>query len=960
MFMQQNEAIKPNLFIDKLQKNKLNKKIIAFAIIGIIAAVVIVLIVSSITYVVKHPGFGDSINETGLVDKPEHFVNDTITVVNQTGNQTITSTGSSTSGGSSGGGSGGSSGGGESGCSPSLNCNYYYDLGECGGGLSDGCSNVLECLSCLDGEVCVNGSCVAEEVSWDDYISYWKFDGDADDETGVNNGTIVGDAQFVVDAEKGWVLSLDGDGDWVDLGNDASLDLSNATNFTMSFWIYAENTEGYIYEKRNNNKIIRLSYRLGGWQFLFYDGTRHYHAQIYDAFPTGKWIHLAIAYDALTADAQLYKDGDWGNEILNIGDFQNPGNWIIGSSGEGTGGYFNGTIDDMMMFNRSLSADEILKIYNTQKYKTCSRYTDFDGCISNPYNFSLGCEWDGANCSVAVDTWYVRPLLVKYGDGDGSSYDNAWNNIQNIVWGAEGVNAGDDLYICGKPVFNKTIDRYNGKTFIQASGAEGSPITIRMDCPGDEGFMWGIHKDNVRGEPVWNGPDANGVYWTSGLAYGTPGVEFNGVDYVQLDKESSPIWEGHLGAIYTLDEITYVKTTDGSDPTGKIYSRGSGYEFDLGGNDYIRFYKCNFFGAKILDIEKSASHITFDDCVMKYYDVDGISIYEGNDFWTVRNSDLSYMGNGIYTHTPGEIYNLFVENNKFRNIGVIHGFTHKDGHAIGAQNANNFVIQNNTIWNTGAAIEFWSGNYDMQNNTVRYNFIKDSYVRTTGGGGITIAGHTALGKRHSYYIYGNIILNPGLNSTEDWQGGGIKVNIRGDANLHIYNNIIYNESGSHTDGRGAIRVYNDGTYFLKNVFIYNNIIYEPNYRYVYLHGAAPYEDVYVDNNIYYPALEGDPALIYLADNIEHDNNSLYVNPMFVSLDPQTKKDFRLQSNSSAIDAGVDVGLPYLGLAPDIGAYEYEEGSLPTQSTSLFSGILNWFKGFLTGNTIKEITGRFIG
>ena len=46
----------------------------------------------------------------------------------------------------------------------------------------------------------------------------------------------------------------------------------------------------------------------------------------------------------------------------------------------------------------------------------------------------------------------------------------------------------------------------------------------------------------------------------------------------------------------------------------------------------------------------------------------------------------------------------------------------------------------------------------------------------------------------------------------------------------------------------------------------------------------------------------------------------------ISMDPQfvdpTVPDVHLRSNSPCIDAGTDVGLPYLGLAPDMGAFEF--------------------------------------
>ena len=41
----------------------------------------------------------------------------------------------------------------------------------------------------------------------------------------------------------------------------------------------------------------------------------------------------------------------------------------------------------------------------------------------------------------------------------------------------------------------------------------------------------------------------------------------------------------------------------------------------------------------------------------------------------------------------------------------------------------------------------------------------------------------------------------------------------------------------------------------------------------------------------------------------------------IKKDPKLNKDFRLNAGSPAIDAGFDVGLPYYGSAPDIGAFE---------------------------------------
>lgn len=54
-------------------------------------------------------------------------------------------------------------------------------------------------------------------------------------------------------------------------------------------------------------------------------------------------------------------------------------------------------------------------------------------------------------------------------------------------------------------------------------------------------------------------------------------------------------------------------------------------------------------------------------------------------------------------------------------------------------------------------------------------------------------------------------------------------------------------------------------------------------------------------------------------------------PMFVSAAPSQASDFALAPGSPAIDAGVDVGLPYYGSAPDLGAIETIPAGVETAS-----------------------------
>ena len=59
-------------------------------------------------------------------------------------------------------------------------------------------------------------------------------------------------------------------------------------------------------------------------------------------------------------------------------------------------------------------------------------------------------------------------------------------------------------------------------------------------------------------------------------------------------------------------------------------------------------------------------------------------------------------------------------------------------------------------------------------------------------------------------------------------------------------------------------------------------------------------------------------------------DTISVDPLFIA----APDDYRLDRESPLIDAGIDVGLPYEGAAPDIGAYEFNDLTLPERVDQL--------------------------
>lgn len=557
----------------------------------------------------------------------------------------------------------------------------------------------------------------------------------------------------------------------------------------------------------------------------------------------------------------------------------------------------------------------------------------------------------------AAEDWYVRknvytgnivgdytPETVPgtYGSENGSSYANAWNGIRNIVWGENGVSAGDNLYVCGTHILTTSVGGYYpqyGLEYIRESGySDAYPITIRMDCPDDAGALWGVWLDN-RSAVTWSGPDANGVYSSTNLTSG--GVaEMIGGNLTWLHSTTSMTWSGYTGTINSGEATTYVKMSDGSNPTGKIYSAGWGFRFNLGRSSYVKFYSANLFGtgpeAEFITTTLSTipppQHITIDTSNIRYTQV-CVGLFKGYDYWTVKNSDLSYCANGIYAFFTNSLgadnfgaNYLTVDNNKIHDIGG-DDFYDPDEHGIGIQGGQGDVIQNNEIYNTGGtAIEFWTGWQPMKDMIVRHNFIHDIYVKaSTASCGIVVSGdndESVEGLRTGYYIYGNIILNTGIGATDpSWEGCGFGASNKDQQ--YIFNNSFYGTirgMSANVVGTGEVRSQ-----------FFNNLDAVVSSLLVQIQSPTTMANLLLDYNIYYSVANfADSFSVYPETTRDAHSIATVSSLRLTSESPAVASDFYPLWNSPVIDAGIATsslvsdyaGNPIYG-RPDMGAYEYQ-------------------------------------
>jgi concanavalin A-like lectin/glucanase superfamily protein len=224
----------------------------------------------------------------------------------------------------------------------------------------------------------------ASELPTNALVSYWPAEGSAKDSVGSNDGTLLNGASFAPGI-SGQAFSLDGKDDYVLVPNSPSLNFG-VQNFSLTLWIKTRFSRGGVgtdfliskgsfgtffnYTLQYNSNIDSLA--------LFSVGAASGQGEEYvSAGPKlgdGKWHHIVGVREG--TEIRLYIDcalaarsGCFGCQIINS---TGPWNVVIGGrESPGNDPYFQGEIDEVAIYDRALSQEEIVKIYRSTASKAC-------------------------------------------------------------------------------------------------------------------------------------------------------------------------------------------------------------------------------------------------------------------------------------------------------------------------------------------------------------------------------------------------------------------------------------------------------------------------------------------------------------------------------------------------------------------------------------------------------------
>ncbi len=208
-------------------------------------------------------------------------------------------------------------------------------------------------------------------------VGYWDLDEGAgtkayDSTLNGNNGTLTNfdfnDTSNWTNGKVAGALKFDGSNDYVDLGNSTTL---QPNEFTLAAWIkgvYSPSTEKFIISRSTSTAAKDAHYI-----FYTYAGKLRFHIgngvtansidPASETLTDNQWYHVVAVLSSTTL--RVYINGiQYGTTTTRTIDPNVSAKTIIGANVQGTVHFQNGYLDDVRIYNRALSADEIRYLYN--------------------------------------------------------------------------------------------------------------------------------------------------------------------------------------------------------------------------------------------------------------------------------------------------------------------------------------------------------------------------------------------------------------------------------------------------------------------------------------------------------------------------------------------------------------------------------------------------------------------
>lgn len=217
-----------------------------------------------------------------------------------------------------------------------------------------------------------------------------------------NNGTIF-NAILNTSGRYGSGYQFDGNGDYIRIEDSNTLDFGSSS-FSYSFWFNSAGTttQDILCKQNGTASEITSGYRVlisttstTGFSAVFSNGTNNTRLDsgTHSCWGGKKWCFMTVVVDRGNNLMSMYLNGTYlTGKSIPAGSVANAFNLTLGAVRDGSTRFFNGSIDEVRMWNKTLSAQEIYQQYisNLQKYSPTQWYLYVNQSNSSSTGLSIG------------------------------------------------------------------------------------------------------------------------------------------------------------------------------------------------------------------------------------------------------------------------------------------------------------------------------------------------------------------------------------------------------------------------------------------------------------------------------------------------------------------------------------------------------------------------------------------
>lgn len=225
----------------------------------------------------------------------------------------------------------------------------------------------------------------------DGLVAYYPFNGNANDESGLGNHGAVNGAALTADrfGNLDSAYSFDGLNDYIDSGSGSSTLFNPEDSYTLTAWIMCDDPSGYnSIVARHDDNLNTFNYALDisenqAWFIADEALVQSTRVRSITELADNIWYQVVGVYD--NKDMTLYLNGTEIKSVVSTaGGMGDPtASLYIGKVGYSTSyadyRYFDGFIDDVRIYDRALSSEEVTELYNVPE--PCSLILICGGCL---------------------------------------------------------------------------------------------------------------------------------------------------------------------------------------------------------------------------------------------------------------------------------------------------------------------------------------------------------------------------------------------------------------------------------------------------------------------------------------------------------------------------------------------------------------------------------------------------